>query len=171
MSDLMEATGLEKGGIYRHFPSKEAVAAEAFDYAWERALEKRREGLDDTPHAVDKLRKFIANFVEHPGPVAGGCPLLNSAIDSDDGESPVMRKRVERALDHWREYLASTIQNGMKKGEIKREVNPSDLATLMIASLEGALMISRLTRDREAMRPVADHLSKFLETVRAAKRS
>ena len=29
MADLMEATGLEKGGIYRHFPSKEAVAAEA----------------------------------------------------------------------------------------------------------------------------------------------
>ena len=34
MADLMKATGLEKGGIYRHFASKEAVAAEAFDYAW-----------------------------------------------------------------------------------------------------------------------------------------
>jgi len=34
MSMLMEATGLERGGIYRHFSSKEEVAAEAFDYAW-----------------------------------------------------------------------------------------------------------------------------------------
>jgi len=33
LADLMEATGLEKGGIYRHFPSKEAVALEAFEYA------------------------------------------------------------------------------------------------------------------------------------------
>jgi AcrR family transcriptional regulator len=42
MADLMEATGLEKGGIYRHFPSKEAVAAEAFDYAWVRLLRHRQ---------------------------------------------------------------------------------------------------------------------------------
>ena len=41
MADLMEATGLEKGGIYRHFPSKEAVAAEAFDDAWEEAFQER----------------------------------------------------------------------------------------------------------------------------------
>jgi AcrR family transcriptional regulator len=34
MSALMEATGLEKGGIYRHFDSKEQLASEAFEYAW-----------------------------------------------------------------------------------------------------------------------------------------
>src|ERR1700720_2588708 len=34
LSDLMRATGLQKGGIYRHFGSKEELAAEAFDYAW-----------------------------------------------------------------------------------------------------------------------------------------
>ena len=33
MQDVMEATGLEKGGIYRHFESKEELAAEAFKYA------------------------------------------------------------------------------------------------------------------------------------------
>jgi len=34
ISELMKTTGLEKGGIYRHFSSKEEIAAEAFDYAW-----------------------------------------------------------------------------------------------------------------------------------------
>ena len=37
LSDLMKATGLQKGGIYRHFSSKEELATEAFDYSWERA--------------------------------------------------------------------------------------------------------------------------------------
>ena len=37
LSELMEATGLKKGGIYRHFASKEELAAEAFDYTWETA--------------------------------------------------------------------------------------------------------------------------------------
>ena len=45
LSDLMAATGLQKGGIYRHFASKEELAGEAFDYAWRRAFEKRLEGV------------------------------------------------------------------------------------------------------------------------------
>jgi TetR/AcrR family transcriptional repressor of nem operon len=34
LSELMEETGLEKGGIYRHFESKEDLAATSFNYAW-----------------------------------------------------------------------------------------------------------------------------------------
>src|ERR1700678_1948300 len=41
LSELMEATGLKKGGIYRHFSSKEELAAEAFDYTWEAAWKMR----------------------------------------------------------------------------------------------------------------------------------
>src|ERR1700689_4577207 len=41
LADLMAATGLKKGGIYRHFASKEELAAEAFDYTWRAAREAR----------------------------------------------------------------------------------------------------------------------------------
>src|SRR5215469_4932825 len=44
MSELKEATGLEKGGIYRHFSSKEELAAKAFDYAWKVTLGTRVRG-------------------------------------------------------------------------------------------------------------------------------
>src|ERR1700759_3552404 len=37
LSDLMDATGLRKGGLYRHFAGKEKLAAAAFDYAWQQA--------------------------------------------------------------------------------------------------------------------------------------
>ena len=37
LSDLMDATGLQKGGIYRHFSGKEELATEAFDYSWQKA--------------------------------------------------------------------------------------------------------------------------------------
>src|SRR5579871_588701 len=84
MSELMAATGLEKGGIYRHFPSKEAVAVEAFDYAWGLAVETRMHDLDVIPNSVDKLKEYVSNFVERRSPVPGGCPLLNAAIDYDD---------------------------------------------------------------------------------------
>jgi TetR/AcrR family transcriptional repressor of nem operon len=66
----MEATGLEEGGIYRHFSNKEEIAAEAFDYAWQAASETRLHDLDTVPDSVNRLKKLIANFVERRSPVA-----------------------------------------------------------------------------------------------------
>ena len=62
LSDLMKATGLEKGGIYRHFESKEQLAAEAFDYAWGLAIETRFEGTQQIPNTVDRLKQVVRNF-------------------------------------------------------------------------------------------------------------
>ena len=63
LKDIMAATGLEKGGIYRHFESKEEIAAEAFDYAWMMSSALRQQGLDEIPNHVDRLKHHIAGFV------------------------------------------------------------------------------------------------------------
>src|ERR1700758_2042661 len=81
LTDLMQATGLEKGGIYRHFDSKEELAAEAFDYAWGETFAARTADLNSVANSVDRLERLIANFVERRGTIPGGCPLLNTAID------------------------------------------------------------------------------------------
>ena len=165
LSELMRATGLEKGGIYRHFSNKEALAAEAFDYAWQEALNARTHDLDSIANSVDRLKQFVANFVERRPSVPGGCPLLNTTIDSDDG-NPVLRKRARKALDGWLNDLSAIVSSGIKRQEIRRGVNPKTLAALIIASLEGALMISRLERNDKALRAVQGHLESYLESER-----
>ncbi len=162
LSDLMRATGLEKGGIYRHFSSKEALAAEAFDYAWRETLQARIHDLDTISNTVDRLKQLVANFVERRGTIPGGCPLLNTAIDTDDGNS-VLRERARKALSGWRKYLISLINAGIKSREILSKIDASKLATLIISSLEGAIMLSRLSRNDEALRAVHAHLGSYLE--------
>src|ERR1700752_1125929 len=122
LSDLMQATGLEKGGIYRHFDSKQQLAAEAFDYAWRETLGARIRDLDAIPNAVDRLKQLVANFVERRGVIPGGCPLLNTAIDTDDGNS-VLRERARQALSSWRSYLISVIRAGIKAREIRPKID------------------------------------------------
>jgi TetR/AcrR family transcriptional repressor of nem operon len=163
LSDLMKATGLEKGGIYRHFDSKEALAAEAFDYAWREALNARIHDLDGASNTVDRLKKMVANFVERRGIIPGGCPLLNTAIDTDDGNS-VLRERARKALRGWQGYLISMIHAGIKAREIRPRVDAKKLATLIISSLEGAIMLYRLERNEEALRAVQAHLNSYLES-------
>src|SRR5580704_9201635 len=93
LSDLMRATGLEKGGIYRHFESKQQLAGLAFEFAWQLALETRFAQTAEIANTVDRLKQIVWNFQDRrAGLVKGGCPLLNMATDSDDG-NPVLRAK------------------------------------------------------------------------------
>ena len=163
LSDLMQATGLEKGGIYRHFDSKQQLASEAFDYAWKIALEARFEGTEAISNAVDRLKQIIRNFRDRrSGLVPGGCPLLNTAIDSDDG-NPRLRARSRQALSSWLERLRSIAEEGRRRGEVRSDVDSEKLATLIVSMLEGGLMVSRLERRDEALDLACRHLEEYLE--------
>lgn len=170
LSDLMKVTGLEKGGIYRHFESKEQLAAEAFDYAWKEVRNARIHGLDEIPNSVDRLKHLVRNFVERRGIIPGGCPLLNTAVDTDDG-NPVLRERARKALGSWRDYVILTVHAGIKAREIRPRSDARKIATLIISSLEGAIMLCRLERSDEPLQIVRAHLDDYLENeVRASTR-
>jgi len=166
MSELMAATGLEKGGLYRHFKSKQSLAAAAFDYAWETVRAPRQRGLDDCNSFLDKLVLYVRNFVEEaPANLPGGCPLLNTAVDSDDGNA-LIRARVRAALGQWRSTLAGFVRRGQTSGEVRGEIDPDTVAVIMISALEGAVMMSRLERTREPLHRVGEHLESYLRGLR-----
>ena len=162
LNALMEATGLKKGGIYRHFASKEELAAEAFDYTWEAVWKTRLLHIDERASGIDKLKQLIANFIERRSPVTGGCPVLNTAVDADDG-NPVLRTRVAKALRTWTGRLESYVDEAKQQREAKPDVDPKAVATLIVASLEGALMMSRVQRSDEPLRRVQSHLNEYLD--------
>jgi len=163
LSDLMQATGLQKGGIYRHFSGKEELAAEAFDYAWARAVGERLAGVDEPEDAVDRLKKMVANFVERrSGLVPGGCPLMNTAIEADDGNA-ALRGKARKALHSWIDRLSAVAEKGIAERQIGAKVEPKQLAQLIIGSLEGALLISRLERNDAALENARQHLDRYLE--------
>jgi TetR/AcrR family transcriptional repressor of nem operon len=163
---LMDATGLEKGGIYRHFASKEELAVEALRYALKRVVAVRRRRLDEIEGAVQKLRYVVKQFVIKPVIMPGGCPLMNTAIDADDG-NPALRAMVQDALQDWKAKLCSVMKEGIRLGEIRNDVEPRRIANAMIATLEGALMISRLEGNRTALKDARATLEMMLDGIAA----
>jgi len=161
IQSIMEATGLEKGGIYRHFESKEELAAEAFDYAWTVASTKRRQNLQTIPNQADRLKQHIANFVTRTG-LPGGCPLLNTAVDADNG-NPVLRDRVRKALRSWKSMLREILEDGMKAGTIRPTIDPGATANRIVGGLEGAMLISRIERNDQALRQALQDLDTYIE--------
>ena len=165
MSDIMEATGLEKGGIYRHFDTKDDLALEAFDYAVNLVELEFINALKDKRDAIDRLRAIVGVYRAMPDgmPVAGGCPILNTAIEADDTH-PLLRDHARRAMDKWREYILRTVTKGIERGQIRPEIVPDDLATFLIATLEGAIMLSKLYDDPRHMNRAVEYFQNYLDT-------
>jgi len=163
MADIMEATGLEKGGIYRHFDSKDDLALAAFDYAVDLVQQEFVLALKDKRDAVDRLRAIVGVYRAMPEgmPVAGGCPVLNTAIEADDTH-PALRDHARRAMDEWREFVVRVTTKGIERGQVRPEVNADELATFLIATLEGAIMLTKLYDDTTHMNRAVDYLERYL---------
>src|SRR5215472_13362664 len=145
LADIMRETGLEKGGIYNHFSSKEQLAVEAFDYAYGLVEQRVRQALTGKFHARERLLALVAVFqsiVEDP-PVVGGCPILNTAIDADDANE-ALRDRVRTALDNLRGTIQRIVGKGIERQELRADIDADEVASILIATLEGAVMLSNL---------------------------
>lgn len=164
LSDVMEATGLEKGGIYNHFKSKDDLALQAFDYAVDLIRRELGRAIRENRNTVDRLHAIVAVFDREADgyPLPGGCPVMNTAIEADDAH-PALRERARLAMDEWHQMVQRTVKRGQQKGEIRREVDPRLFSTIMISILEGALMQSRLYGGRESMDRALTYLTDYLE--------
>jgi AcrR family transcriptional regulator len=163
IADVMEVTGLRKGGIYRHFESKEELAVAAFDFAVDRMADRFRSALLGQGTALGKLGAVIGVYAELPTnpPVPGGCPVLNTAVEADDS-NPVLRERARQAVSNLLRFLAKLVREGQETGELRTDVVPSEVAHVVLCSLEGAVMLSQLSRQETAMRHTTEHLVAYL---------
>ncbi|MUG97186.1 TetR family transcriptional regulator [Scytonema sp. UIC 10036] len=165
IADIMRVTGLQKGGIYNHFQSKDDLALQAFDFAIAQIKQRYRTILRSKYHAVDRLQAIVDVFrsnIDNPI-IKGGCPILNTAIESDDTH-PALRERAKQAMDSWREMVSQIIQKGIERGEIRPTVNIDEIATIMISSLEGAVMMSKLYGDLIYLERVTQHLNEYIKS-------
>ncbi|MDF2720750.1 MAG: putative TetR family transcriptional regulator [Paenibacillus sp.] len=150
IQDIMEATGLPKGSIYRRFANKEAIVLAAFEKAGQVIGEHFARAAEQADSAIDKLLAIAAIYQDavHNPPIPGGCPMLNTAIESD-GTFPELQKRAAEAYQATIRLFQSIIEEGIRRRELRPELNAYALASYLVSSMEGAIMASRLTSTNE----------------------
>lgn len=166
MSDLVRETGLEKGGIYNHFSGKKELALEAFDHAVGIMRQRFRSALEDKAGALERLFAIIdvLSGLVHDPPVAGGCPILNTATESDD-TSPELKERAKGAMTDWQRLIGSITKTGVESGELPPDTDPYEVASVVTATLEGAVMLSKLYDDPAHMNRAVGHLKEHLRSL------
>jgi TetR/AcrR family transcriptional regulator, transcriptional repressor for nem operon len=171
MRELRRATGL-KGGVYGHFESKEALALEAFDYAVSQLQQRALDALVGKETAYQRLQTLVDVFrrlIDEPL-LPGGCPILNTAVEADDAY-PELRERAQRAMDTWHRRIHQIVVEGICSGQLLPDTDPIDVATILTASLEGAIMLSKLYGDASSMHRVVTFLTSYLKSLVSNEKS
>ncbi|MBV6646844.1 MAG: TetR/AcrR family transcriptional regulator [Cyclobacteriaceae bacterium] len=166
ISDITKASGITKGAIYGNFSNKDDVAVAAFEYAVNKVMKEIRVRIKTAPTAPLKLKAmthYYEEYIKQP-PIDGGCPVINTSIEADDNY-PLLRTKVVRFMSMIKDSLKKIIYRGIKENQIKPDVNVDEFTTMFYASIEGAIIMSRVEGDLVSYKQVSGYLDKAIDMI------
>jgi TetR/AcrR family transcriptional repressor of nem operon len=166
ISNITDATGYTKGAIYRHFENKEALEKQTLQYLASLMFNKLNAVIKAEKTAGKKLRalfKYYQGLVRNKA-LEGGCPLMNVAIEADDS-NPLLKKEALNILNLLRQSVVKILDNGIRYQQIKPEIDKEFYATLLIATIEGGLMMSKLANDTKDIKRLTQHLEAQIKMI------
>lgn len=165
MNDILDATGLAKGGVYGNFDSKEEIALRAFEYANTLLVAALSEKIKNEVSAKDKLVaifNFYHNYSIYPT-IEGGCPVLNTAVDSDFN-FPALKEKAAEALNKMLGSLEYIINKGISTKEFRKKIDAKAEANLIFSVIEGGMMMSRLNNEPKYLNELLVYLKKHIKS-------
>jgi len=163
IADLEKVTRLTKGSIYGNFENKEEVALAVFDYNLDKLQEKIKEGVNKNAAFKDKILSYLITYHSLQGN-NGGCPLQNTAVEADDTHEG-LRERASEGLLSWKDSLSALINAGVEANEFKADTDAEKTALVFMALIEGAILISRTTKNRAYFETVLDVARSTIEGI------
>ena len=162
MQMLVDATGFQMGGIYRHFNSKLELSKAVFQYNYE-TLVKPNLKPDDSLNPKEKLIAIFENYkkmILKPR-IKGGCPLLNTAMEVDDTD-PEFRLLAKANAEEVISLMTKVLEEGKAGGVFKSNLNSTGQAQFLFASVEGAILLTTLTRSIEPLQNIFGQIHKHI---------
>lgn len=165
LDDVLRASGVGKGNFYYHFRSKEELGYAILDGIVTAFLEQTLEPCfsdpEESPLAQICCLLDRVLDLQREGNGVGGCPLGNLASELSDVHEG-FRARLARVFSAWRDRLASALEEAQRRGLVRGECRPTAVAHFLVASLEGAMLMTKLTKDVEVMAQCVEEMKRHL---------
>lgn len=165
IDDVIKSSKLSgKSHFYHYFKSKEELGYEVLNRQFERFAERGlailREPMIDP---LERLYLFVDTVVAAQAQrgFKGGSPFGNLAAEMADAHEG-FRKRIEIVFERWASQIQSLLWEA--RPQLVDEVDAARLSRFIIATLEGALLMSRVQRDLTALQGIATDLKRFIGT-------
>ncbi|MBV8953787.1 MAG: TetR/AcrR family transcriptional regulator [Solirubrobacterales bacterium] len=159
-SDVLDHSGAPRGSIYHHFSGgKTQLAQAATEWAGEYILASTIAALaeDDPIAAIDAFRRWWTKTLRSSD-YAAGCVIVAATLEGE--RDPRVRAAAADAFTKWENALAGALRRrGLPVARAR------SIATLLIAAIEGAVLLCRARRTIQPLDRVAKELQ---QTVAAA---
>lgn len=170
LETILDRAGVTKGALYHHFENKEALGYALVDEVilglirdkWFRPLQK-------SENPIDALVGVVQSTSLLPEHIQCGCPLNNLAQEMsplDEG----FRKRLAKIFSEWHDGIAAALHEGKKRGVVRRDVDPDETATFLIAANEGCWSLAKNSQDVRVLKSGIRSMIRYLESLRAPRR-
>ena len=140
--DLAVAVGIRKASIHHHFRTKEDLGlalVAAYDERYDAALDAI---LGDSGDGIGRIEAYGRLYLT--GVQKGlGCLCAALAVELDTLPQ-ALRAEIARFFDKHIAWLERVIADGIAEGAIRSDADPSASARMVVATLEGALLLERL---------------------------
>jgi TetR/AcrR family transcriptional regulator, transcriptional repressor for nem operon len=167
LDTILDVAGVTKGALYYHFDSKEALGHAVV----EEVIAPDNRGtwvlpLESVKDPIDALIGIVQGISVRPEDVRGGCRLNNLAQEMSPLDAG-FRKRLAIVFHSWREAVASVLREGQTHGSVRRDVEPTDAAGLLIAMVEGYGSLAKNAQDPKMMKAGIRNIVDWLRSLRA----
>jgi AcrR family transcriptional regulator len=172
LNAILERTGLTKGALYYHFRNKMSLGYAVLD----EVITSELESVWVTPllrsgNPIDVLIDTIRQAGDHFGTqdISLGCPLNNLAQEMspiDDG----FRHRIDELYQRWQQSIADLLTRGQSDGSVKADIEVTDTALFILASLEGCMSMAKNAQSPAVLFSCGEGLLHYLESLRASSK-
>ena len=162
LNEIVRVSGAPKGVLYYYFPEgKEQLAAEAIEQSAQLLAMHMRQELGSAvgaTAAVEALRSFMLHLADHVE--AGGC-RVGAPIAAVSLEIAGASERLAAACSNAYLLLQSVVAARLEQGGWQSD-KAASLATFVIATLEGGIVLARAQRSADPIRTCAEHVCALL---------
>lgn len=169
LDDVLRESGVGKGNFYYYFKSKEDLGYAIIDRITQAFIER---GLgpafaDVAADPVAQLHAFFDRVVEtqRQRNCVGGCAMGNLASELSDVHEG-FRQRLAAVFEAYRSHLAEAFRRGQRSGLLRADADASRVAQFLVAGLEGAILLGKVTRDITTMERCVEELREHLALYR-----
>jgi len=170
LDDVLRESGVGKGNFYYHFKSKQDLGYAILDRIVTAFLERTLEPCFSGPTAppLAQIRCFLDRVLEaqRARQCVGGCIMGNLGSELSDVHEG-FRARLASVFTAWRERLTAAFAEAARRGEVSAACRPEAVAQFVVASLEGALLLSKVTKDIGVMEQCVAELKRYLAAFEA----
>jgi TetR/AcrR family transcriptional repressor of nem operon len=155
VDEVLAAAGAGKGQFYHYFRSRDELAAAAVGHRCAQVVAGLTEvlgGVSSLAGLEQALAGLVAGFEEAGMP---GCPIGTLGTEVA-GRNEEARLQAVAGFDAWERLLAGALERTRQGGELRADARPAVLATGLLASIEGGMVLSQARQDMASLRIAVD---------------